>query len=88
MKVRIHWTTSAIDHISRHRVTRREIEEVFDGALYARRQGQRFLFLGRTENRFLLIVIEASSRSPGEFEVVTARDATAKEKRLFKRRGK
>ncbi len=88
MRVRIHWTASAIDHISRHRVTRRDVEEAFEGELYARRKRSRFLFLGRTRDRVLFIVIEASKRAPGEFEVVTARDATPGEKRLFKRRAK
>ena len=88
MSIRIHWTASSIEHISRHGVTRREVEEGLGGNLYGRRKGDRYLFLSRAGGRTLAIVMEASEKSPGEFEVVTARDANPAEKRLFKRRAK
>lgn len=88
MPIRIHWTASSIEHISRHGVTRREVEEALGGELYGRRRGNRYLFLSRAGGRTLAVVIEASGKSPGEFEVVTARDASPAEKRLFKRRAK
>jgi hypothetical protein len=44
--------------------------------------------IGRSNGRFLMVAIVLSDRVKGKFKVVTARDAEASEKHLFKRRRK
>ncbi len=72
-------------HLARHRVTPDEVEEVFVNPLYLRRSHSgRYIAYGKTaEGRFLLVVFELRGKI---IRVVTARDMTSKEKRLYRRR--
>lgn len=85
----IEWDDDNETHTARHDVVPREVEEaladprrlpfgVFEG-----RRG----FVGATSaGRLLFVVVEEGRR--GLWRCVTARDATAAEKRRYRRRGK
>lgn len=83
------WDEYNINHIARHNVTLEEAEEAL---LDFRRIGtpayqvtneQRWAVLGSTEAGRILFVV--FTRRDGRIRVVTARDATNKEKRRYRR---
>lgn len=83
------WNEANVSHISRHNVIPEEAEEAL---LDPRRIGipayqvateQRWAVLGATENGRILFVV--FTRREGLIRVVTARDATNKEKRRYRR---
>lgn len=86
---RIRWSEGSLEHISRHRVTPEEVEDVCfseDVLLRSGREGSHYV-LGRTEaSRYLFVVVRSLRR--GEAKVITAREMDAKERAYFRRRGK
>ncbi|RMF29930.1 MAG: BrnT family toxin [Chloroflexi bacterium] len=78
------WDEANIAHIARHRVEAYEVEEAIWGDPHVRRgRGEkRYRVYGQTEaGRYLFIVIE---RVRGTlYYVVTARDMTDRERRLY-----
>ena len=72
------WTDDNIAHIARHQVEDYECEEARTNATaYRKGRDERYHFVGRTDGgRWLFVVIECDG------EVVTARDATDRERRL------
>lgn len=87
----IKWTDESIEHIARHRIKPKEVEEVCfneDDAPFIRsgREKLHYVF-GRTySGRFLFVVVRFAR--PGEVRVVTARDMNTWEKNYFRKRGK
>lgn len=81
------WDDENIEHISRHGVDEREVEEVvFDAATMTATTYHplRTLFVGATEGgRFLLVVVARVGENLGR--VVTARDASRRERDAYKR---
>ncbi|MBI5652108.1 MAG: BrnT family toxin [Chloroflexi bacterium] len=80
------WDQQNIDHIAVHHVEQDEVEDIAFGKHLARRarEENRYLLFGQTaEGRYLWIVIDHE----GErfFYVVTARDMTPDERRLYQR---
>lgn len=83
------WTEDSEAHIARHAVTPLEVEQ----ALYSRphlvapgREGTREI-LGTTDsNRYLFILV--TEAADGRDFVITARDMTDNEKRLFGEKGR
>lgn len=77
------------EHLARHNVTPEEAEEVAFGrhATYRTRQ-DRFGLVGQTDaGRYLTVIV--ASRGEGVYGLVTARDASQPERRLYqKRRGR
>jgi uncharacterized protein len=78
------------DHIldkieSRHRITFQEVEEVCYSQHHARRaQEGIYKVFGRTDTgRYVLVVL--ADHGGGVWKVVTARDMTQNERRLFRR---
>ena len=74
------------EHIARHHVKVEEAEEVAFGnhALYRTRQG-RYVLVGQTEaGRYLTLIV--APRGHGVYGLVTARDASDFERRLYQRR--
>ncbi len=75
-------------HIERHRVARREVEEVCFANHYSRRVGtrgrhRRYMVIGQSEEgRYLTIFLDF--QRGGIFHPVTARDAEEHERRLFR----
>lgn len=87
----IKWTDKSIEHISRHAVKPREVEEVCfneDEAPFIRsgREDLHYVFGRSYSGRFLFIVVRFIRR--GEVNIITARDMNAWEKNYFKKRGK
>ncbi|MBU0505455.1 MAG: BrnT family toxin [bacterium] len=86
MKIkRFDWNQGNIDHIARHQVEPDEAEEVFVGKIKIfRSKNDRYVALGKTlSGRYLFVVFMKKGRST--IRVITARDMTVKEKRLYKR---
>ena len=87
MRIRdVHWNQWNIEHIARHGVDPAEAEEVvFSRIHHAIRVGSaRYLITGQTAGgRYLAVVVERAE--PGDFVVITARDATLRERRIYDR---
>jgi len=87
----IKWTDKSIEHIARHAIKPKEIEEVcfndYDASFIRSGKGNLHYVFGKTTSgRFLFIVIRFIRR--GEVIVITARDMNMWEKNYFKKRGK
>lgn len=69
-----------LEHIRKHNVTREEIEKIGKNFLYHRKThtGRHFA-VGRTGKRIITLVIRRIS--VGKYYLVTARDASKKERR-------
>ena len=81
---RLEWDQRNEDHISRHGVTRWEVEELRRNNPFVRRVGRRrFRAVGITDaGRYLSVFLD---RVRGDFYyVVTARDAVAFERRQYR----
>jgi len=67
----------------KHGVTVREVLEVFEGKIYTKKVGKkRYMIIGKTASgRYLTLFVDRIGR---KLELVTARDATDSEKRLYK----
>jgi uncharacterized protein len=84
------WTEDSEAHIARHGVQPSEVEQ----ALYTRprlttagRDGTTLVLGTSNEGRHLLVVVVAESADGRDF-IVTARDMTDNEKRLFREKGR
>jgi hypothetical protein len=79
-----------VEHIARHGVIPEEIEEVcylnpFFTRARSRRGKRRYRVIGQTEDgRYLTIFLEPLGK--GVYYPITARDATSKERREYRRR--
>ncbi len=83
-KIKLIWNEWNIAHIAKHGVGVKEIEEaVRDRKAIMKKVRKRCALIGSAWGRVLFIVLE--KRKDGYF-VVTARDATSAEKRLYRRR--
>ncbi len=69
----------------KHNVKVSEVLEVFEGKIYTKRVGKnRYMIIGKTASgRYLTLFVDKIGR---KLELVTARDATDSEKRLYKMR--
>jgi len=81
----LRWDEENVEHIARHRVSPREVEEVCFSrekvVLRAEKAG-RYVILGRTAaGRYLTVVVTAPRR--GRSRVITAREMSAKERRRY-----
>ena len=82
------WTEASEEHIARHAVQPHEVEEVLYGRpryIAPGRHGTRLVFGTTAAGRGLLVVIAESP--DGGVGIVTARDMTDAEQRLFRRKG-
>ncbi len=79
------WDEQSVEHIARHQVTPREVEEVcFGSRSLVFKRGKRYIVLGQTEaGRYLFVVVDRVHHHKGY--VVTARAMDEKERRRFKR---
>jgi hypothetical protein len=78
------WTSDRIEHIKeRHGIYCDEVEEACELGYWIRKgRENRYLLYGQTENgRYLLVVLEYEF--DGKFKVITARDMTDSERRLY-----
>ncbi|WP_158372448.1 BrnT family toxin [Cellulosimicrobium cellulans] len=84
--VELAWTREAEDHIARHGVEPRDVEDVLGGRHWrARGRSGTTLVYGRNRGGRSLLVVLAPGRG-GAAGVVTARDLTPGERRTLRRR--
>ena len=68
-----------LEHIKKHNVTREEVKEIGKNFLYHRKTHTgRYLAVGRADKRIITLVIRRISS--GKYYIVTARDASKKER--------
>ena len=87
----IKWNDESIEHIARHGITPKEVEEVCfneDEAPVIRsgRENLHYVFGKTISGRFLFVVVRFVR--PGEVRIITARVMNAWEKDYFRKRGK
>ena len=82
------WDSQNIEHILLHDVLPEEVEEVFARKSRIRKGRQKtYVAYGVTDfGRHLIVVFKYLSQETGR--VITARDMTSREKRLYKTKGK
>ena len=90
MKIVIYWTRSSIEHIEKHEVKAKEVEEALkDRNVYLWKEKHRkvpcLYCIGNTGERYLFLVLSYSKRY-NKYTLKSARDATEKEKKLYKRK--
>lgn len=88
MDIWIHWTDKSEDHIARHGVDPREVEEATESPYWTYPGvDESTILLGKTYGgRHLTVVLVESISERRSWYVATARDMTASERRAFKRR--
>jgi len=81
--IRLIWTEKNISHIAKHEISVKEVEEAIKDrdAIFLKHRG-RYAVIGSAWGRILFIILE---KIDDEFYVITARDATDKEKKRYKR---
>jgi uncharacterized DUF497 family protein len=84
----LYWDDERLDHIATHGVAIGEVLEVLEGVFWSPSwEGDKRQVYGQTESgRYLFIVI--GRRRSGDLWLVTARDMTAGERRLFQKKSK
>ncbi len=82
------WESKIIEHIKKHEVKTNEAEFVaFNFGYHQKGYGGKYLLTGRSGGRILTIVV--LRREPGKYFIVTARDASKKERRrLYEKESK
>jgi uncharacterized DUF497 family protein len=89
VEIELDWPAESLDHIYKHGVSQDEVDEFFRrNRFYLRKVRDGYVAIGRTNGRFLMVAIVRADRTRGTYKVVTARDAEAPERDLFKRRRK
>jgi len=88
-EILIEWDHKSSDHIRRHNVYPKEVENAVNGRILIRntsREGERLReVIGEFHGRALFIVLKLYGH---RYRVVTARDATTVERKLYMKRGK
>jgi uncharacterized DUF497 family protein len=81
--IELEWAADRDEHISRHGVSREEVEEVLLGSPYVTHaRNRRLRLIGQTDaGRYLTIIV--GRRRSGRYGLITARDATQTERRDF-----
>ena len=83
------WDVWNINHIARHNVIPEEVEEVCDSreVYISKSRNHSFRIIGQTlAGRYLLIILGYRDSNSNSYYVLTARDATKSERRLYKRK--
>ena len=82
----IEWTLDRLQHISRHRISPEEVEEVFASApAFKHGRGGVYEAWGQTESgRYLLVIFRYLGHNRAW--PITAREMDANEKRAFRRK--
>jgi len=83
-KYKLIWDEYNISHIAKHGLKVKEVEEaVNDKKRLVRKFRKRYMILGSAWGRIIVVILE---KVRDGYYVVTARDVTTSEKRLYKRR--
>lgn len=82
----LHWDEDRLEHIARHHVTIKEVLEVVAGIFWSPRwEGDKRRVYGQTgSGRYLFVIV--GRRQNGELWLVTARNMTSDERRLYLRK--
>jgi uncharacterized DUF497 family protein len=82
----IEWSNESRDHIALHGVTTEEVEDVAFGEHHARRGREgRYQLIGQSAGgRYITVFIVPTRIAREEYYVVTAREATERERRQFR----
>lgn len=73
------WDEINLEHIKEHNVSREEVEQAKEIIYHRRTYGGKYLVTVKSENRLLTIII--SRKGLSKYYVVTARDASRKERK-------
>lgn len=88
-EIRIQWNRKSLIHISKHNIYERDVECAVNGRILIRnisRNGEKLKeVIGESHGMVLFIVLKLRG---DRYEVITARDATQSEKKLYKIRGR
>ena len=88
-EILIEWDRKSLDHIYRHGVSDKEVENAVKRRILIRntsRKGEKLKeVIGESYGRILFVVLKLYGN---RYRVITARDATGAEKRLYVKRGK
>jgi uncharacterized DUF497 family protein len=79
------WDESAEDHIAKHGVTADEVDDAIHHIMYARRSRKPLMVIARTDAGRVITVVLTPERGSMWYPV-TARDSSASERRLVRRR--
>lgn len=81
------WDEWNLNHIAKHGVSRREVEEAIkDNRKRIRKHRRRYVIVASAWGRILSIVLERIQGN--EYYVITARDATTSEKKIYRSKRK
>lgn len=81
------WDKWNLEHIQKHNVFQAEVEESRKIIYHRRTHGKKYLAVGRSGKRLITMVLR--HKSSGKYYVVTARDASRKERRkVYEKEGK
>lgn len=83
-KLEIVWNEWNKNHILKHGINKKEVENALKGDIYAKREGEVYLVIGESFGRVIFIVL--AERGENKVYPITARDADEKMKKLYKRK--
>ena len=85
-KIKLEWDEWNTNHIAKHGVSRKEVEEAIRDPRAKMRKisKNRYALIGSAWGRILTVFLDFLEG--GRYYVVTARDSTAKEKKIYKRK--
>lgn len=72
------WDDVNLEHIKKHKISKKEVEETQEIIYHRRTYGGKYLATGRSGNRLITIILRR--KGLGKYYVVTARDASRKER--------
>ncbi len=76
------WDEKNVQHIARHNLNRAEVEKVLDGQYKSTRTYEgRIMLIGKSDSRIVSIVL---AKEVGGYYPITARDASKKERRIYR----
>ena len=88
-EILIEWDRKSSDHIYRHNISEKEVENAVNGRILirdtSRKEEKLKEVIGESYERILFIVLKLYGN---RYKVITARDTTRAEKRLYMKRGK
>ncbi len=88
-EILIEWNRKSLDHVHRHNISEKEVENAVNGRILIRsisRKGEKLKeVIGESHGRILFVILNLSE---DRYRVITARDATRAEKKLYMKRGK
>ncbi len=83
-RLEIVWDTWNKKHVLKHGVKKNEIENALRGDIYVKRMGEVYGIIGNSFGRILFIVL--AERGGNKVYPITARDADASMKKLYKKK--